>query len=108
MAASIKSIEAQIAALTATVATLAAVVNGSATVKAAAEPKAAQPKADVRYRSASAIAKGQTEQAEIYARHYAAAGAKRWADLTAAQQTAAKAEVRSAWKAIKGTRKTAV
>lgn len=59
-----------------------------------------------KYRSTAAKAKGREAANAIYARHYAAAGVKRFKDLTPAQQKAAKAEVAAAWKGIKGTRKT--
>ena len=77
-------------------------------VLALSEPKApAKPaKPEVRYRSAAAKAKGRESADAIWARHYAAAGVKRFKDLTPAQQAAAKAEVAAAWKAVKGTRKT--
>lgn len=70
----------------------------------AAAPVAAKPAP--LYRSEKAKAKGREAAADIWARHYAAAGVKRFKDLTPAQQAAAKAEVNGAWKAVKGTRKT--
>lgn len=69
-------------------------------------PKAEQPKAEPRYRSAKQIDAGHERERAIYAAHYAKAGVKRFKDLTDAQQVAAKAEVRTMWKSIKGTRKT--
>ena len=77
--------------------------------KPAKPAKAAdQPKADVKFRSAKAIEKGHERERELYAAAYAAAGVKRFKDLTPAQQKAVKADVRAMWDGIKGTRKTKV
>lgn len=80
----------------------------AAPAKPAEKANTRQPKADVRYRSQKALDKGREQASEIWARHYAAAGVRRFKDLTPAQQKAARAEVQGAWKGIKGTRKTKV
>lgn len=67
-------------------------------------PKVERP--EPKFRSEKAKAKGRESADAIWARHYAAAGVRRFKDLTPAQQKAAKAEVAAAWKAIPGTRKT--
>ena len=69
---------------------------------------ASEPKAEVKFRSAKAIASGKDQAKAIWDAAYAAAGVKRFADLSPAQQKAAKAEVAAMWAGIKGTRKTKV
>lgn len=94
------------AAIAAVHAVLAANTPIAPAVEARVEAAPKAPKADVRYRSEKAKANGREQAAQIWARHYAEAGVKKFADLTPAQQKAAKAEVAAAWKGIKGTRKT--
>jgi translation initiation factor IF-2 len=114
LAASVEGLNASVQAQGSQIADLTVLVKGSMEAKVTtvpapatpAEPKA--PKADVKYRSAKAISSGKDQAKAIWDAHYAAAGVKRFADLTPAQQKAAKAEVAAAWKAVKGTRKTKV
>ena len=69
-------------------------------------PKESKPKPEVKFRTAKQIEAGRETAEQIWARHYAEAGVRRFKDLTPKQQAAAKAEVKAAWSGIKGTRKT--
>lgn len=80
----------------------------TAKVEAPKAPKADQPKADVRFRTAKAIEGGKAQADAIWAAAKAEAGVKRVAQLTPAQKKAAQAEIRTMWAGIKGTRKTKV
>lgn len=77
-----------------------------APAKQAPAKKAAPAKAEPRYRTTKQIANGHEREQALYAAAYAAAGVKRFKDLTPAQQADVKAEVRAMWSALKGSRKT--
>lgn len=81
-----------------------------AAIGVAVEPSApadqAPAKAEPRFRSEAQKAKGHANERAIYSAHYTAAGVSTWKGLSAKQQAACKAEIRTMWAGIKGTRKT--
>lgn len=92
--------DAQVAALAPLFAVVGVVIESSAPADQA--PAKAEP----RFRTEAQKAKGHANERAIYSAHYAAAGVTTWKGLSAKQQAACKAEIRTMWTGIKGTRKT--